>query len=112
MIVDFHKTSPPRNCGYDETTGEDKFCCAYLDGQKIDIPPQPPQFPEKGWKARPCQDHITLCKKWVKSHPDSCTQDHKSFEFMKVACMESCGRCNGKVNFFYKLPSTIAFASI
>ena len=69
--------------------------------------PQPPLYPEKAsGNARPCRDHSPECARWAKVKPDSCkphpdpssaeSLDH-SYQFMREACMESCGRCQDNV---------------
>ena len=55
--IDFsNDDGPPEYCGFDETTGEDKFCCSDTNGQPI-TENQPPQFPTSSNKPRPCIDH-------------------------------------------------------
>ena len=92
IFADFSGDTPPLTCGYDNETGKDKFCC--FDNENLNstlvVVAQTPQFP--------CQDHTTLCEKWLRSHPGSCHPSHRSYEFMRVACMESCGRCEDKVS--------------
>ena len=102
---------PPTLCGYDVNTGEDKFCCKDLDPSTLRVSmPQSPLFPEtNSGAARPCRDHSPECPRWAETKPDSCdphpdlddpdsieASDH-SYEFMREACMESCGRCQDKV---------------
>ena len=92
-------------------TGEDKFCCKDLDPSTLRVSmPQSPLFPEtNSGAARPCRDHSPECPRWAETKPDSCdphpdlddpdsieASDH-SYEFMREACMESCGRCQDKV---------------
>ena len=109
-LVDFNEKTngPPKLCGWDLETGEDKFCCKDLDPStpRVNMP-QPPMFPEKGSnEARPCRDHSTECPKWAKNRPDSCKPHpdplsngsiNHSYEFMREACMETCGRCENNV---------------
>ena len=111
-LVDFNEkmNGPPILCGWDLETGEDKFCCKDLDPTtpRVNMP-QPPMFPEKGSnEARPCRDHSTECPKWAKNRPDSCKPHpdpssnesiNHSYEFMREACMETCGRCENNVRF-------------
>ena len=89
-------------------TGEDKFCCKDLDQSTPRVSmPQSPLFPEKSsGTARPCRDHSPECPRWAKTKPNSCdphpdpgSQEsaENSYEFMREACMESCGRCQDKV---------------
>ena len=44
-----------------------------------------------------CSDYHPICKKYKRNNPESCEPTHKSYPFMRKACMESCGRCNGEV---------------
>ncbi len=46
----------------------------------------------------PCEDYVPECRRWSVAHPESCADDeHPAFEFMGVACMQSCGHCAGEV---------------
>ena len=99
---------PPTLCGWDVDTGEDKFCCKDLDPSTPRVfMPQPAIFPEKNSNSpRQCRDHSPQCKIWAKNKPDSCKPHPKpdsfeavdhSYEFMREACMETCGRCKNNV---------------
>ena len=110
--IDFNNITggPPELCGWDLSSGEDKFCCEDLHGEpslrsrrNLVTNPQPPLYPEKeSGNARPCRDHSPECARWASVKPDSCkphpdplsaeSLDH-SYQFMREACMESCGRC-------------------
>ena len=101
LFVDFNDTtSSPQSCGYDENSGEDKICCEDYGGIPV-IGSQPPKFPSKNLKARPCLDHTKQCTKWVQKYPESCKPGHKSYIFMREACQESCGRCKNDVIFYH-----------
>ena len=102
IFVDFNDaTSSPQSCGYDENTGEDKICCEDYGGIPV-IGSQPPKFPSKNLKARPCLDHTKQCTKWVQKYPESCKPGHESYIFMREACQESCGRCKNDVIFYHE----------
>ena len=46
-VLDFSKNEPPVSCGYDDTTGEDRFCCADTGRKSSRVTkPQPPLFPK------------------------------------------------------------------
>ena len=48
ILLDFSNNEPPQSCGYDDSTGEDRFCCAEVqrrDGTYV-TKPQPPLFPK------------------------------------------------------------------
>ena len=49
-----------------------------------------------------CMDFHEHCKKILELDPQSCDDDFISNQFMKVACMETCGRCEDKVRFNFK----------
>ena len=46
-----------------------------------------------------CLDFHPHCKKILELDPKSCDDDFISNQFMRVACMETCGRCEDKVRF-------------
>ena len=96
---DFSHDQPPQSCGYDETSGEDTFCCEDTDpsSQRVDKP-QPPLFPNDGSNSRSCIDHTSHCARWVKDHPESCKAGNPGYAFMREVCQESCGRCTDKVD--------------
>ena len=100
-LQDFSNSTPPAFCGFDQESGEDKFCCQ-SKGPLFQTP-QAPQFPLNG-RARPCQDHTEVCSKWVKDHPESCSPDHSSYEFMRTACSKSCQKCTDCVDNFANCP--------
>ena len=91
---------PPISCGFSDQTGEDHFCCAEKSSAESNngnnIVPQPPLFNQSG-QAWPCVDHTEMCPKWIKG----CDPDHESYEFMKFACMETCGICKNEVSYFH-----------
>ena len=47
-----------------------------------------------------CLDFHEHCKTILELDPQSCDDDFISNQFMKVACMETCGRCKEKVRSF------------
>ena len=49
-----------------------------------------------------CLDFHEHCKKILELDPLSCDDDFISNQFMKVACMETCGRCEEKVRFDFR----------
>ena len=57
-----------------------------------------------------CLDFHPHCKTIVEIDPKSCDDDFISNQFMRVACMETCGRCKEKVRFNYRF-LTVAFWS-
>ena len=62
---DFSNALPPDSCGFDETTGEDKFCCTFADPSSVGVDQtQPPIFPIDGSNPRPCIDHTSHCTRW------------------------------------------------
>ena len=100
-LQDFSNSTPPAFCGFDQESGDDKFCCQSKG--PLFKTPQAPQFPLNG-QARPCQDHTEVCSKWVKDHPESCSPNHSSYEFMKTACSKSCQKCVDCVDNFANCP--------
>ena len=44
-----------------------------------------------------CSNYHPICKQYKRNNPESCEPTHKSYPFMRKACMESCGRCGGEV---------------
>ena len=95
--IDFNNTSPPESCGFDLTTGEDKFCCNDLgpNSQIVDKS-QKPIFKQNNGKAYPCMDNTPKCEEWTKNYPEHCTPDYSSgysvnrYPFMREVCQESC----------------------
>ena len=89
---------PPQSCGYDDSTGEDRFCCKDTDPDTPRIEnPQPPLFPKEDLNPRPCLDHSSHCTRWAEDHPESCEPGNPGYPFMREACQDSCGRCGTKV---------------
>ena len=96
--LDFNEPIPPESCGFDLSTGEDKFCCADLDLNAKSVEnPQLPLFPGTNGKARPCMDQTSNCEKWAKSNPENCSpkygslgQSENRYPFMREVCQESC----------------------
>jgi len=94
---DFSTDLPPVSCGFDETTGEDTFCCTFADPSSVGVDQtQPPIFPIEGSNPRPCIDHTTHCARWATDHPDSCNPGNLGYSFMREACQKSCERCGDK----------------
>ena len=112
FFLDFeNEKEPPTPCGYDKTTGEDKFCCSDLESD-YRHQPQPPLFPDPNnpSRARPCIDQTPKhCQRWILANRDSCKPSHRnklgfsSYEFMREVCQETCskvvtdfrsGKCN------------------
>ena len=48
-----------------------------------------------------CLDFHEHCKKILELDPQSCDDDFISNQFMRVACMETCGRCKEEVRLNY-----------
>ena len=48
-----------------------------------------------------CLDFHPHCKTILELDPQSCDDDFISNQFMRVACMETCGRCKEKVRLNY-----------
>ena len=97
---DFSKDFPPESCGFDETTGEDTFCCTFADPSSVGVDQtQPPIFPIEGSNPRPCIDHTTHCARWAADHPESCNPGNLGYSFMREACQKSCERCGDKVKY-------------
>ena len=97
-FLDFNDTTPPKHCGYDEKTGDDKLCCSDFT-LPFDSLPQPPKYPIDNPKLFECIDLTPECSRWAKDHPESCSIGHDSYEFMRSACQKSCGRCESNVSF-------------
>ena len=97
-LQDFSNPKPPVSCGYDEQSGEDKFCCSDVDENSVLVKnPQEPLFRDKKTgKAYPCMDQTPHCERWVRMNPKSCRPDHKnqngftSYPFMREVCQASC----------------------
>ena len=98
---------PPTYCADSSQTEQDHICCAknckilMPDHVAGDVPhvPQPPLFTKaNGESLWPCVDHTEMCQTWVKNHPDSCNPGNDHYEFMKLACMESCQVCKDHVS--------------
>ena len=101
-----NSTAPPIPCNdgingkFSRQTGEDYFCCTEdFSGSSNVGTPQLPIYKTANGQPWPCVDHVDQCKQWVKEHPDSCSPEHGSFEFMKLACMESCKICEENVSY-------------
>ena len=108
--------SPPTYCADSSKTGQDHFCCIKRSkihstdfGGDVSYEPHVPQPPlTKNFSTKfftnfngeswPCTDHTEMCKTWAKTHPDSCNPGNKHYEFMKLACMESCQICKDHVS--------------
>ena len=99
VFQDFINAKPPEACGYDESTGEDKFCCKDLDvnSQHVNEPQKPLFTDKRTGEAYPCMDQTSHCERWIKINPESCNPDHKnpatglsSYKFMREVCQESC----------------------
>ena len=58
-----------------------------------------------------CQDFHDHCKKILELDPQSCDDDFISNQFMRIACMETCGRCEDKVRIIYLLKVSFLIAS-
>jgi hypothetical protein len=98
LFLDFSNSTPPIPCGYDESNGEDKQCCLTSSTEPSEEIPVPvPAFTDPDSKTYKCVDHTDLCQKWYKNHPESCFPGHSSYKFMRLACMNTCGRCGDKV---------------
>ena len=93
---------PPISCGYDQSTGEDQFCCADSDSGVNQL--QRPLFPSPrdGSNPRECMDHTTHCERWAKNNPESCQAGNPGYPFMRETCHKSCGRCETKVTYLSK----------
>ena len=96
--LDFENNRPPASCGFDLSTGEDKFCCAAQDfeSKKI-IQPQDPLYTQKNGKAYPCIDFTTYCKQWADDYPQNCYPNYNNesdlmnrYPFMREVCQKSC----------------------
>ena len=89
-----NSTTPPIPCKFSRQTGEDYFYCTedISESQNAGIP-QLPIYKTANGQPWPCVDFVHQCKQWIKDHPDSCSPEHESFGFMKLACMESCKIC-------------------
>ena len=97
--------SPPTYCKDSSATGEDHFCC--IKKSKIRTSNQVgdvshvrqerifTQFYNNTWR---CEDHTDMCKTWAKSQPESCNPGDKHYDFMKLACMDSCQICQDHVS--------------
>ena len=93
-----NSTTPPIPCKFSRQTGEDYFCCTEdFSASSNSVTPQLPIYKTTNDQPWPCVDHVHQCKQWVKRHPDSCSPEHGSFGFMKLACMESCKICGDQV---------------
>jgi hypothetical protein len=95
---DFEKATPPKACGFDKATGEDKFCCKDLNqnSERV-LEPQKPLFTDKKTgNAYPCMDHTRHCERWIIESPRSCNPRHNntngfsSYPFMREVCQETC----------------------
>jgi len=104
----------PTYCTDSSKTDQDHFCCDknsnIIEQNHVgdDVPhvKEPPIFTKANDKPWPCVDHTEMCKTWAKTHPDSCKPGDNHYEFMKLACMESCQICkdHGCVDTFKKCP--------
>ena len=96
--TDFNNTTPPESCGFDLTTGEDKFCCSDLGpNSKLVNEPQKPLFKQNDGTAYPCMDHTSKCEEWTRNYPEHCSPDYtpsgysvNRYPFMREVCQESC----------------------
>ena len=92
---------PPQFCGVDQDSGDDAICCS--DSKDVmETKTQAPQYPRlitaRKIGPRSCEDTTYNCAKWVKKSPESCLPGHESYYFMRLACQESCGRCQTNVS--------------
>ena len=98
--TDFNNTTPPESCGFDLTTGEDKFCCTDLgpNSQLVNEPQKPLFKPERHDRtAYPCMDYTSKCEEWTRYYPEHCSPDYtpsgysvNRYPFMREVCQESC----------------------
>lgn len=86
-LNDVSNDIPPLYCGWDLQTGEDLFCC---EGPASKPPLKEPQ---KKYGNFPCRDYNSYCQDFAKGDYGTCLPGHPSYPFMRIACMESCGRC-------------------
>ena len=95
-----NSTIPPTLCKFSRETGEDYFCCneGFSGSSKVPGIPQSPIYKTINGQPWPCADHTDQCQQWINDHPDSCSPQHESYGFMKLACMESCKICEGHVS--------------
>ena len=98
LSLDFNSTIPPKYCGFDKS-GDDKLCCSDLNGIPTVAVPQNPKYPISNPKLFDCVDHTPECSRWAKTHPDSCSPGHDSYEFMRSACQKTCRRCGSDVSY-------------
>ena len=101
FFIDFSNLTPPESCGFDLSTGEDKFCCAHVDKDPV-LESQPPLFKDKNGKAYPCMDQTSHCEKWVQKFPENCEPNYDTYgfsenryPFMREVCQESCHKRSG-----------------
>jgi len=105
--------SPPTYCKDSSKTREDHFCCK--KSSKILMPDhdgdashvrQQRIFELYFNRTYPCEDHTDMCKTWANNQPESCNPGNEHYDFMKLACMDSCKICqdHGCVNTFKKCP--------
>ena len=92
--------SPPTYCKDSSATGEDHFCC--MKNSNISMPPNQvreqrlfTKFYNTNWR---CADHTDMCQTWVNFHPDSCNPESEHYDFMKLACMDTCKVCKDNVS--------------
>ena len=96
--IDFNNTTPPESCGFDLTTGEDKFCCTDLGpNSQLVNEPQKPLFKQNDGTAYPCMDYTSKCEEWTRNYPEHCSPDYtpsgysvNRYPFMREVCQESC----------------------
>ena len=109
----------PTYCTDSSKTDQDHFCCdknyTIIEQNHVgdDVPhlKEPPIFTKANDKPWPCVDHTKMCKTWAKTHPDSCKPGDDHYEFMKLACMESCQICKDHVSKTRKNIFTMLFNS-
>ena len=49
-------------------------------------------------RTYPCEDHTDMCKTWANNQPESCNPGNEHYDFMKLACMDSCKICQDHVS--------------
>ena len=102
--------SPPTYCKPESDsrqTEQDHFCCTKREHVQLQPDPQSPIFTkfynflnftnvnDESW---PCADHTEMCQTLAKTNQDSCNPGNEHYEFMKLACMESCQICKEHVS--------------
>ena len=97
--------SPPTYCKDSSKTGENHFCC--MKKSKIGTSNQVGDvlhvrqerlFTKYYNGTYPCEDHTDMCKTWANNQPESCNPGNEHYDFMKLACMDSCKICKDHVS--------------